>query len=57
LIRPKTRREDLFEKGEELRMLAENANFRYINNGIRRIGKSSILNVFLNDIDTVSMHS
>ena len=54
--RPKTRREDLFGRDKELRMLTENANLPIVLiTGIRRIGKSSILSVFLNEIDTPSV--
>jgi len=54
--RPKTRREDLFGRDKELRMLTENANLPIVLiMGIRRIGKSSILSVFLNEIDTPSV--
>jgi len=54
--RPKTRREDLFGRDRELRMLKENINTPItLITGIRRIGKSSILSVFLNEVDIPSV--
>jgi len=54
--RPKMRREDLFGRDRELRMLAENIDSPIILiTGIRRIGKSSILSVFLNEVGVPSV--
>ncbi|MEM2154795.1 MAG: ATP-binding protein [Nitrososphaeria archaeon] len=51
-VRPKMRREDLFDREKELEDLHSNLDVpMIIITGIRRIGKSSILNVFLNEID------
>ena len=49
--RPKTKREDLFDRQKELEELNRNVNRPFILlTGVRRIGKTSLLNVFLNEI-------
>ena len=48
--RPKTKREDLFDREKELEELRKNLNRPFILlTGVRRIGKTSLLNVFLNE--------
>ncbi|MEM4311156.1 MAG: ATP-binding protein [Nitrososphaerales archaeon] len=54
--RPKTRREDLFGRERELENLARNIDSPItVITGIRRIGKSSILSVFLNEVNIPSI--
>lgn len=54
--RPKVKREDLFGRDRELKMLSDNINLPIILiTGIRRIGKSSILSVFLNEVNIPSV--
>ncbi|MCR6692313.1 MAG: ATP-binding protein [archaeon YNP-LCB-003-016] len=50
--RPKSRREELFGRDVELNLLHDNVNSPIIViAGIRRIGKTSLLNVFLNEVN------
>jgi len=51
--RPKTRREDLFNRDEELRLLSEALNYASIIaiTGLRRTGKTSFMNVALVESD------
>mgnify|MGYP001772929540 CR=1 FL=1 len=54
--RPKTRREDLFGRDRELELLHSNVDSPVIViTGIRRIGKTSVLNVFLNEVPVPSV--
>ena len=49
--RPKTKREDLFDRDEELKKIIDNINKPLIViKGIRRIGKTSLLQVALNQV-------
>jgi len=55
-LRPKSRREDLFDRERELSELYRGVERGYpvvIVLGVRRIGKTSILRVFLNEVDGV----
>jgi AAA+ ATPase superfamily predicted ATPase len=55
-LRPKSRREDLFDRERELSELYRGVERGYpvvIVLGVRRIGKTSILRVFLNEADGV----
>jgi len=50
--RPKSRREELFGRDVKLNLLHDNVNSPIIViAGIRRIGKTSLLNVFLNEVN------
>ena len=54
--RPKMKREDLFDREKELEDLHNNLDVPIVViTGVRRIGKSSILNVFLNEISYPSI--
>ncbi|MEM2021686.1 MAG: ATP-binding protein [Zestosphaera sp.] len=54
--RPKTRRDELFGRDRELELLHANADVPVtIITGVRRIGKTSLLNVFLNEVDVLSV--
>lgn len=54
--RPKTKREDLFDREKEFEMLSKNIDLPMIViTGIRRIGKSSLLNIFLEEINIPSI--
>ncbi len=54
--RPKTRREDLFDRERELNALHRAAHKPLILvTGIRRIGKTSLINVFLNEVDATTI--
>ncbi|MEM3832294.1 MAG: ATP-binding protein [Thermoprotei archaeon] len=49
--RPKTKKEDLFDREKEFEMLNNNVDLpMIIITGIRRIGKSSLLNIFLEEV-------
>jgi AAA+ ATPase superfamily predicted ATPase len=55
-LRPKSRREDLFDRERELSELYRGIERGYpvvVVLGVRRIGKTSILRVFLNEVDGV----
>lgn len=55
-LRPKSRREDLFDRERELSELYRGVERGYpvvLVLGVRRIGKTSILRVFLNEVDGV----
>lgn len=55
-LRPKSRREDLFDRERELSELYRGVERGYpvvVVLGVRRIGKTSILRVFLNEVDGV----
>jgi AAA+ ATPase superfamily predicted ATPase len=55
-LRPKSRREDLFDREKELSELYRGVERGYpvvVVLGVRRIGKTSILRVFLNEVDGV----
>jgi AAA+ ATPase superfamily predicted ATPase len=54
--RPKSRREELFGRDVELNKLHENIDVPItVIAGVRRIGKTSLLNVFLNEADVPSI--
>ena len=54
--RPKTRREEIFNREKEFDELSRNIDLPLIViTGIRRIGKTSILNVFLNELSIPSV--
>jgi len=54
--RPKSRREELFDRREELEVLHANRDVPItIITGIRRIGKTSLLNVFLSELEVPSI--
>jgi len=54
--RPKSRREELFDRREELEALHANEDVPItIITGIRRIGKTSLLNVFLSEVEAPSI--
>jgi len=54
--RPKSRREELFDRREELEALHANKDVPItIITGIRRIGKTSLLNVFLSEVEAPSV--
>jgi AAA+ ATPase superfamily predicted ATPase len=55
-LRPKSRREDLFDRERELSELYRGVERGYpvvVVLGVRRVGKTSILRVFLNEVDGV----
>ena len=54
--RPKSKREELFDRREELEALHANKDVPItIITGIRRIGKTSLLNVFLSEVEAPSV--
>ncbi|MEM2995639.1 MAG: ATP-binding protein [Candidatus Bathyarchaeia archaeon] len=54
--RPKTKREEIFNREKEFKELERNIDLPLIViSGVRRVGKTSILNGFLNEVDIASV--